>query len=463
MSLVNRLGVVFGIALYTLAFNISYATLVTNIFSYMGFGYHQLNSTIMFATYALCLVPAFWMPPITRPSMLLFLSQYILIYIPASFILHYSSIPVFDDVTALELQAVMLLGLSIMQVSYYIPLAAIKPHPLTSSGFKALLAILVVVPLGYLCITQGNTFRLTDFGPDNTDFRYEQLDAGSQHLFSFIGAYGEMWLAYIVFPLLGAVGLFCKKRSLQVGVLLGYTLLYGLSAYRSQILAPAFILFIYLWTRRAHKYTWLFGGVTVALLWPLAVPQESLQILRFLWVGLWHVRTFCIQGLEFGQYFEFFRVNPTTHFMQLNIFSVLGMSSPGIDPTSAVPGYFYGTPAGANANFWANDGLTSLGVVGIPVMSIFCGALFWLLDSLATRFKLSFVLVWFAFLPVSFSNVSLFTNLLTGGFGFLMLLLYVAPEDGFMRRFLRPRAPVRMVKAIRNVSPLNARPGIVNG
>src|ERR1035441_8795892 len=172
----------------------------------MGFSYHHLNTTIMLATYALCLVPAIWMPPITRPSILLFLSQYLLIYIPASFILHYSSIPVFDDVTALELQVVMLLGLSIMQVSYYIPLAAVRPHPLTSSGFKALLAVLVIVPLGYLCITQGNTFRLTDFGNDNTDFRFEQIDVASQHLFRFVGAYGEAWLAYIVFPLFGAVG-----------------------------------------------------------------------------------------------------------------------------------------------------------------------------------------------------------------------------------------------------------------
>jgi hypothetical protein len=463
MSLINRLGVVFGIALYTLAFNISYATLVTNTYSYAGFSYHQLNSTIMFTTYALCLVPAFWMPPITRPSILLFLSQYLLIYIPASFILHYSSIPVFDDATALELQVVMLLGLSIMQVAYYIPLVAVRPRPLTSSGFKALLAVLVIVPLGYLCITQGNTFRLTDFGPDNADFRYDQFNVASQHLFRFVGAYGEMWLAYIIFPLLGAIGLFCKKRSLQVGVLLGYTLLYGLSAFRSQILAPVFILFVYLWTRQVHKYTWLFGALTVALLWPLAVPLESLQFYRFLWVGLWHVRTICVQALEFGQYFEYYRLTPVTHFMHLNIFSVLGMSPPNSDPTSAVPGYFYGRALGANANFWANDGLTSLGIVGIPVMSILCGALFWLLDSLAVRFKLSFVLVWFAFVPLSFANTSLFTNLLTGGFVLLMFLLYVAPKDGFMRRFLRPIAPARIVKAIRNGSPLNARPGIVNG
>jgi hypothetical protein len=417
----------------------------------------------MLATYALCLVPAIWMPPITRPSILLFLSQYLLIYIPASFILHYSSIPVFDDVTALELQVVMLLGLSIMQVSYYIPLAAVRPHPLTSSGFKALLAVLVIVPLGYLCITQGNTFRLTDFGNDNTDFRFEQIDVASQHLFRFVGAYGEAWLAYIVFPLFGAVGLFCRKWGLLVGIVLGYTLLYGLSAYRSQILAPVFILFIYLWTRRAHKYTWLFGGLTVALLWPMAFSPEKPSAFRILWIVMFHLRTICAQGMELGQYFEYYRVTPVTHFMHLNIFSVLGLSPPNSDPIAAVSEYFYGRPLGENANLWAGDGLSSLGIVGIPVLSIFCSALFRLLDSLAARFKLSFVLVWFAFVPVGFANMSLFTNMLTGGFGLLMFLLYVAPKDGFMRRFLRPIAPARMVKAIRNVSPLNASPGIVNG
>jgi hypothetical protein len=456
MSLVNRAGVVCGIALYALAFNISYMMLVTDAFSDVGYGYHPLSLTMMLATYALCLVPAFWMPSITRPSILLFLSQYILIYIPCSFILHYSSIPAFDDITALKLQVVMLLGLSIMQSSYYIPLAAVRPCPLTSSGFKVLLAILVVVPLGYLCLTLGSTFRLTDFSSDNADFRYDQVNVASQHIFRVVGAYGEMWMAYILFPLLGAFALFCKKRSLQVSILLGYTLLYGLTAFRSQILAPAFILLVYLWTRQVHKYTWLFGALIVALVWPLAVPMESLKAVRFVWVCLWHMRTVCVQALEFGQYFEYYRVTPTTHFMHLNIFSVLGMSPPDSNPIAAVSEYFYGRPLGANANFWANDGLSSLGVVGIPILSMFCSALFWLLDSLAARFKLSFVLVWFAFLPVSFSNVSLFTNLLTGGFGLLILLLYVAPKKGFMQRFLRPDAPARMVKRIRNVSPLTA-------
>jgi hypothetical protein len=416
-----------------------------------------------FATYALCLVPALWMPPVARPSILLFLSQYILIYIPSSFILHYSSVPVLDDVTALKLQVIMLLGLSIMQVIYFIPLAAIRPRPITSSGFKIILATLVVVTIGYLCITQGKTFQLTDFSSLNADFRHEQYEIASHHLLRFVGAYGEMWVAYIIFPLLAAFGLLCKKRSLQVSILLGYTLLYGLTAFRSQILAPAFILLVYLWTRQVYKYTWLFSALIVALMWPLAVPLESLQASRFIWVCLWHMRTICVQALEFGQYFEYYRVTPVTHFMHLNVFSVLGMSPANSDPIAAVSEYFYGMPLGANANFWANDGLASLGVVGIPIMSIFCGALFWLLDSLAARFKLSFVLVWFAFLPVSFSNVSLFTNLLTGGFGLLLLLLYIAPNDGLMLRFMRPIAPVKIVKAIRDVSPLTAKPEPANG
>jgi hypothetical protein len=369
--------------------------------------------------------------------MLLFLSQYVLIYIPTSFILHYSSNPEFDNVTALELQAFMLIGLSIMQLVYYIPLAKVHPNPIKGSTFTAALVILILVPLVYLVVQLGGSFRLTAFGVENWDFRSQQHALGSQGALSFIGAYGEMWIAYILFPLLAAIGLFRKKRSIVIGVVVGYLFLYGLTAFRSQVLAPVFIFVIYFWTRTEHKYRWLFGTLSAALLWPLAILNERFLLLRMFWVALWHVRTICAQGLEFGQYFEFFRVNPTTHFMHLHIFSVLGMSPPNSDVMSAVSILFYGQPLGENANFWANDGICSLGIIGIPVMSVLCGALFYLLDCLAVRFKLNFVLVWFAFLPISFANCSLFTDLLTGGFGFLILLLYFAPKEGVMGGFSR--------------------------
>ncbi len=189
MSFFARLGVVFGVAVYTYAFNISYSALVTDTYSYLGYGYHPLHWATLFITYALCLVPAFWIPTIKRPSILLFLSQYLLIYIPASFILHYSSLPAFDDARALELQAAMLLGLSIMQTAYYLPLLRMKPSPLSARSFAAILTGLVVVPLGYMLITQGRTFRLTDFSTDNTTFRYEQIDVASAHALRFIGVY----------------------------------------------------------------------------------------------------------------------------------------------------------------------------------------------------------------------------------------------------------------------------------
>jgi hypothetical protein len=434
----QRLALVVGVALYIAAFNLSYRELVAPnpIYSSMGLAYSPIGGSARPFIWALCILPALWLPVrMQRPSLLLFFTQYLFIYIPASFILYYSDRPKLNEATAVQLQLLMLAGLSIMQSVYYLPLARVKYRPLRPNSFWVLIAVLIGLPLIYLSITLGHTFRLTSFDGDNPLFRIGQSTILSTGAMAAIGTYGELWLVNILLPSVAALGFFCRRPLYLAMVLVGYVLVYGLTGYRSQLLAPCFICAVYLWTRTKNKYAWLFVALCAALVIPLLVFDELPEKIRIWWVAMWHMRTVSIQGLMFVQYYEFFRHNPITYFTHLNVFNLLG-TSPYHNLPFTVSQYFYAEPFGENANFWAADGFSSLGLVGLPVMSVMCAAYFWVLDSLADRYQYRFVLVCMSFLPVCFGNVSLFTNLLSGGLGLLLLLLWLAPVTGPMSAIL---------------------------
>jgi hypothetical protein len=91
-----------------------------------------------------------------------------------------------------------------------------------------------------------------------------------------------------------------------------------------------------------------------------------------------------------------------------------------------------------NAGFWASDGLAAFGPLGIIVLSAACAGVFWVLDSVASRYDTRFVMVALAFIATSFANVSLFTTLLSGGLGILTAALFVLPKRGVLSHARRP-------------------------
>jgi hypothetical protein len=101
--------------------------------------------------------------------------------------------------------------------------------------------------------------------------------------------------------------------------------------------------------------------------------------------------------------------------------------------------YFYGSILNLNAGLWAGDGLAGFGPKGIVIMSFVCAIVFYILDCLSRSFDARFVAVSITFATITFANASLSTTLLSGGLGFLMLVLFVLPNKGlFQMAFKTP-------------------------
>jgi hypothetical protein len=112
-----------------------------------------------------------------------------------------------------------------------------------------------------------------------------------------------------------------------------------------------------------------------------------------------------------------------------------------LDLPRTVGWHYYGELVGSNANFWAGDGLAGFGLPGLVLMSLACGMLFWLFDSLSSHLEPGFVTVAAAFIAISFGNISLPTLLLSGGLGLLMLCLYLMPRQGWTEPIFRDETP----------------------
>ena len=92
--------------------------------------------------------------------------------------------------------------------------------------------------------------------------------------------------------------------------------------------------------------------------------------------------------------------------------------------------YYSGDPTyDASAHFWATDGLAGLGLPGILLVSAFCALIFWMLDSVAQKHDPRFATLAISYAAYNIANGSLFTALLSGGLGLLMVFLYLVPRE----------------------------------
>ncbi len=435
-SLKARLAFVLAVIGYIAIFDWTYRVLVSPHYAYFGLDYRDSSLSYRIATWVLAIVPAVWLPlNIKRPSIVLFLTQYFAVYIPGALILHSLNKPQIDELPALQIIGIMLLGLSIMQAFYYIRPFRVRYRSVGAGVLWTVLIGLSAIPLGYLLLSLGGSFSFTSFGNDNVVFRLEQAaNMPGGGLLRILDTYGQLTMVNTILPVIAAIGLLCKRKWFLIPVSISYIVVFGLTAFRSHLLAPVFILGMFLWVKKGASYVWLLVCLCISLIVPLAVPES----LGDVWLAMWNVRTLAIPGLAVGQYYEFSRNNPLTYFSHLNIVGLF-VKAPYENIHFAITRYFYGVEFGGNANFWAGDGLAALGLIGIPVMSLVCACLFWMLDSLSQRYRPQFVFVCLAPLAVAYANASLFTLLLSCGMFLLLLLLFVIPGRGMFRMLFLPQ------------------------
>ena len=423
----SRFFLMICVVVYISAFLFSYEQWVVPRYESWGLSYQDTPAGYILTSWIMCLASAFWMPrDLTRPSQLLFFIQYFIIFIPTSFILYHSSRPQLPPEEVLILVLVLFFSLTILQASYKLPLLNIKRNGLSSKAFWSFFWCGSVGLFIYLLTIFGSYFQLADFqGIYDVRSAAGDIMAASGSLFS---GYAQMWLSGFVLPFLFSIGVFRRRRAFITVAVVGYLYLLGIGGSKSTMLAAVYLSAIYLLVRTGGKN----AGVKIAicfaglLLFPaiLALTGEEGETINTWYIAIINSRIFSIPQLSIGQYYNFFQSNPLTHGSHITGINLFVTYPYDMDIPRIIGRYFYDAELTANVNMWAQDGIASYGLIGIPIVSAIAALIFWLFDSVARQHDHRFVTVALGSIGLSFANISLFTTIVSSGLILLTIALY---------------------------------------
>jgi hypothetical protein len=286
-----------------------------------------------------------------------------------------------------------------------------------------------LIMLGYLVVTLSGNFRLVSFN-DVYAVRFAMADAVAASGSRF-GAYSQTLLMALFLPTLFAVGAYARRWWLIGLVAAVYVFIFGIGGAKQAALAIVYLPLAYsLLSRPKDRIPLLLiGGLAAALLSGYLTSALLPLRLNIAYLAVVHFRFFTVPALILPQFAVFFQTHPLTHLSHVTGINWLIESPYDEQVAYAIGRYYYGVVLGANTGPWATDGIASFGIWGIPMISCVCAIVFWILDAVAADMDASFVGLMLTYCSVFFISVSLFTTLLTGGMGFLIVVLMVAPRD----------------------------------
>jgi hypothetical protein len=425
----DRVLLVFGVLVYIALYKWLYVHWLYPVFGYYGFDFNSSSMGYLLLAWILSVIPSFWMPlKISRPSQLAYWVLYLVVFIPSMFVPIFVAISGPTEIT--QLMLVFFAGFCIVGMSYRFRLSEWKPRQITRPQFWNGFTALGVLLAAWVLLIFRHQLSVVSF------VEIYDLRSAADELITGTGLnYALMWLSGAINPFLMAWGLYQKRKLVFLAGALGQLLVYASLGTKGSIVSVLFIPALYLVLRGdRRRFGVKLAWVVVAILLSLAVwtrltgsqPGPVLSILLF----VLFMRTFSMNGLLTAQYYDFFGRFPQTHYSHVTGVNWF-LRYPYSNPLGIEVGSFYsGDPRlDASAHFWATDGLAAYGLIGLILISIFCAFVFWVLDSVAKRHDPRFAALVISYGAFNLANISIFTSLLSGGLGLLILFLYLMPPE----------------------------------
>jgi hypothetical protein len=423
----GRLLLTAAVLAYAVAFLFGYRVSVVDRFEYFGMGDRQLPAWGVTLLLVMAVVPSWLVPTrLVRPSQLLYWAMYLSVYIPSLFLLFFSNLPRLSMGLAAATAAALCAGVTILGLSYTVPARRFRAPRIEARSFTLVAALVAGLLYAYMLVSFGGMFRWVTFG-----------DVGGQREAFFaavggtLGGYAFAWLVAVVNPVLVGVGFSTRRWWLMLAGLLGQVLMYGAAAAKGVLLSALVLPLLALLVARFRDRfsTILAGGLALFFTLTALADLAGLRVLGTAMTFVVLYRATAVPALATAQYAGFFAEHPHTWGSHIT-----GLSSLITYPYPRSLDYLIGqhfydrTELGLNASTWASDGIAGFGTGGILLASLICALVFWTLDAAADGLDLRFTVVALGYGVVNFSNVPLFTNLVTGGVALLIVLLYLWPR-----------------------------------
>jgi hypothetical protein len=420
----SRPAMVLICTLYVVVFVFVYKLVIVPIWGYEGFRY---RATLPHAAagWVLAALPSLWIPiKLKRPSQVVYWLLYLLVLVPSCLVPIYA----LDDQSSgpLLLASCLVVVFALTCLIYRLPLLPLKGLHLESYEFSTILALLSLTCYALMISSFGLHFHFVSF-EETYSVRAQFQDALTQA--PTLVAYAIGWQAWVINPVVMAMGLRSRRMSWILAGVAGQFAIYSITAFRSMLFSAGLLLYL-LWVMRSPKtfgsrlalsWTAIFAGTGASLFFGYGLIAES-------FVG---VRMTALPGLLTGYYYEFFSSHPQAHLGHSILRSLVDYPYAAEPPYLIGARYFHSASNDANANIWA-DAYANFGYAGILCFTLLLAILLWLYDSIAASSRNTRVAALAIGLPAfALANGGLLTSLLTNGVALAMLLIYLMPSMNY--------------------------------
>ena len=271
-----------------------------------------------------------------------------------------------------------------------------------------------------------STMKIVTWGDEMYELREINSDLG----LDFYSRYVSGWLVFVLMPFIFVYGLIYNNKGYLYIIAFFTLIMYMILAAKIVVLLPVFIYVIYKLFIKFQLSNFFNNTVKFLILISITLLLLNLFVdneIYFYIPSMLFMRTIGNGGLLNFWYFDFFSNHPITYFSHVNVinFFTNNYKYGEIGLGKVVGTHYWSSTMNANANFWATDGIASLGLIGVLFISLVLSLLLIILNFITDLNKNNFhILVLLPFLA-SLTNTSLFSSILTGGLFLIMILFLI--------------------------------------
>ncbi len=450
----QRIWLIVGVTAHTLAFHVVYVTFIAPRFGYNGSVFEPVGDWTVPMVLVLAILPSAWLPTrIHRPSQVAVWLLFLLGYVPASMIPYYVLGESPDTLFPLSMaligsMAILALGDRIPR-TYWIP-----PIRLTPRAYALSAAVACAMGVAYVAATIGITLDLPELLEvyDTRATYGDAVDARGRLL-----AYAVVWSVNVAAPISIAIGLRQRRYWLAIVGVAVQMLMYGVTGFKSAlfsaVLVTGLVVLLSL-SMRAKPALLAFGSA--ALIAGIATFDHVTGGLVA--TSIFVRRLLEVPGLVTARYFDYFS-DHSAYRLGHTFLGYWFQPPSAMTPPEVIGATYFGPSTYANGGVWA-DATANFGLIGILAFSVALATIFWFLDVVADKADLATTGAVTGIFAVTLTNTSLFTTLLSHGFGPALVAFALMPrgpgrERRGVRRSGQPMAEPRLgaIRASSSVSP----------
>ena len=396
----------------------------------MGFLLHEPSIIMLVASFLLSCIPILFHSGFRSISSFIAITIYLLLYIPTilTFALGLNA----PTEKVIFIQFIFFVSMCLLFLADRVRCFHFKIAPVKFISFRIFLVLTIVFSLYVVYIYSGN-LRFVSFEEVYIQ-RASTQDIGS----SMVARYMQAWLKTILVPLCLIYGLFNKKLSYFIAGSLSCIILYMATASKSIILVPFLYVGLYYFLIKINlKNLYIAFAVLLSLImliFLLIASNELKKTHLSMASSIILMRVVGVGGLSNLLYYDFFEEHPKTYYSHIRPVNALTDSYPYDESLGETIGFYnYNKVVNANANFWATDGVASVGIVGVFIISVVLSFFFILLNSVTNKYNKKILI--FAYIPFIgvLLNASLFQAIYSGGGLFMtLILLFLKPRHDWL-------------------------------